>query len=146
MAQMSSPRSDALPPDEEKRARVQSMFDRIAPRYDLLNRAMTGGLDQRWRRLALSLVGVGPGDRVLDLACGKYLSLFVQIVLQRVRVCGLPTMAGLSDDFQLDGQSHKARVGHALQRKAAHCRGLLWPDQQQVQIVQSAECLTHRLP
>ena len=61
---------DALPPDEEKRARVQSMFDRIAPRYDLLNRVISAGMDQRWRRRALALIGVGAGDRVLDLACG----------------------------------------------------------------------------
>lgn len=69
MAQLTR-RGDALPPDGEKRVRVQSMFDRIAPRYDLLNRVMSGGLDQRWRRRALSLARVGPGDRVLDLACG----------------------------------------------------------------------------
>ena len=69
MAQL-KPLGDALPPDEEKRARVQSMFDRIAPRYDLLNRVISGGMDQRWRRLALRLAHVGPGDRVLDLACG----------------------------------------------------------------------------
>ena len=69
MAQL-SPRGDALPPDEEKRARVQAMFDRIAPRYDLLNRVISGGMDQRWRRRALALARVGPGDRVLDLACG----------------------------------------------------------------------------
>jgi demethylmenaquinone methyltransferase/2-methoxy-6-polyprenyl-1,4-benzoquinol methylase len=46
------------------------MFDRIAPRYDVLNRALTGGLDQRWRRRALRMIGVGPGDTVLDVACG----------------------------------------------------------------------------
>jgi demethylmenaquinone methyltransferase/2-methoxy-6-polyprenyl-1,4-benzoquinol methylase len=46
------------------------MFDRIAPRYDALNRLLTAGLDQRWRRASLDMVGVGRGDRVLDLACG----------------------------------------------------------------------------
>jgi demethylmenaquinone methyltransferase/2-methoxy-6-polyprenyl-1,4-benzoquinol methylase len=46
------------------------MFDRIAPRYDGLNRLLTAGLDQRWRRVAVDAVGIGPGDRVLDLACG----------------------------------------------------------------------------
>lgn len=60
----------ALPPPAEKRAAVQSMFDRVAPRYDLVNRLMTGGLDQRWRRRALREASVGPGDRMLDLACG----------------------------------------------------------------------------
>jgi len=46
------------------------MFDRIAPRYDRMNRLLTGGLDQRWRREALARIGVGPGDRVVDVACG----------------------------------------------------------------------------
>lgn len=59
-----------LPGGAEKRTAVRAMFDRIAPRYDALNRLFTGGLDQRWRRLTLDLVGVGEGDRLLDLACG----------------------------------------------------------------------------
>ena len=45
------------------------MFDRIAPVYDPMNRAMTVGLDRRWRRLAAESV-VHPGDRVLDACCG----------------------------------------------------------------------------
>ncbi|MDH4103408.1 MAG: ubiquinone/menaquinone biosynthesis methyltransferase [Thermoleophilia bacterium] len=50
-------------------ALVRGMFDRIAPVYDLMNRVMTAGLDQRWRRLAVGEV-VWPGDRVLDACCG----------------------------------------------------------------------------
>jgi demethylmenaquinone methyltransferase/2-methoxy-6-polyprenyl-1,4-benzoquinol methylase len=45
------------------------MFDRIAPVYDAMNRAMTAGLDRSWRRLAVREV-VWPGDRVLDACCG----------------------------------------------------------------------------
>jgi len=48
---------------------VRSMFDRIAPFYDLMNRVMTAGLDQRWRRLTVRAV-VQPGNRVLDACCG----------------------------------------------------------------------------
>jgi demethylmenaquinone methyltransferase/2-methoxy-6-polyprenyl-1,4-benzoquinol methylase len=48
---------------------VRGMFDRIAPVYDLMNRVMTVGLDQRWRKLAVTEV-VWPGDRVLDACCG----------------------------------------------------------------------------
>ena len=59
-----------LPIGEEKRVRVREMFDRIAPRYDALNRIMSLGLDQRWRRRALDKIRVGPGDLVVDLACG----------------------------------------------------------------------------
>ncbi len=48
---------------------VRTMFDRIAPVYDAMNRVMTAGLDVRWRRLAAQAV-VTPGDVVLDGACG----------------------------------------------------------------------------
>jgi demethylmenaquinone methyltransferase / 2-methoxy-6-polyprenyl-1,4-benzoquinol methylase len=48
---------------------VRSMFDRIAPVYDLMNRTMTAGLDQRWRRVTAA-AAVRPGDRVLDACCG----------------------------------------------------------------------------
>jgi len=48
---------------------VRTMFDRIAPVYDAMNRVMTAGLDQRWRRLTVQAV-VRPGDRVLDACCG----------------------------------------------------------------------------
>ncbi len=46
------------------------MFDTIAPRYDLVNKLMTLGLDARWRSRAVTLLSLGPGAVVLDLACG----------------------------------------------------------------------------
>jgi demethylmenaquinone methyltransferase / 2-methoxy-6-polyprenyl-1,4-benzoquinol methylase len=48
---------------------VRAMFDRISPVYDAMNRAMTLGLDQRWRRATAAAV-VRPGDHVLDVCCG----------------------------------------------------------------------------
>jgi demethylmenaquinone methyltransferase/2-methoxy-6-polyprenyl-1,4-benzoquinol methylase len=48
---------------------VREMFDRIAPVYDAMNRAMTVGLDRRWRAETARAV-VTPGDRVLDACCG----------------------------------------------------------------------------
>jgi demethylmenaquinone methyltransferase/2-methoxy-6-polyprenyl-1,4-benzoquinol methylase len=48
---------------------VRQMFDRIAPVYDAMNRVMTAGLDQRWRRETARAV-VRPGDAVLDACCG----------------------------------------------------------------------------
>ena len=48
---------------------VRSMFDRISPVYDAMNRTMTAGLDQRWRRATVAAV-VRPGDGVLDACCG----------------------------------------------------------------------------
>jgi len=48
---------------------VRTMFDRIAPVYDRMNRLMTAGLDRRWRERTAQRV-VRPGDRVIDAACG----------------------------------------------------------------------------
>jgi len=46
------------------------MFDRVADRYDLLNDALSLGMDRRWRRAVARAVGAGPGQLVLDLAAG----------------------------------------------------------------------------
>ena len=46
------------------------MFDRISPSYDRVNRLMTFNADQRWRRELVRRLRIGPGDLVLDLACG----------------------------------------------------------------------------
>lgn len=59
-----------LPEPEAKPVVVERMFDRLAPRYDRMNRLLTFGMDQRWRRTLLEMAGVGREDRVLDLACG----------------------------------------------------------------------------
>ena len=48
---------------------VRTMFDRIAPVYDVMNHVMTVGLDRRWRRLTAEAV-VQPAARVLDACCG----------------------------------------------------------------------------
>src|SRR5919197_3091447 len=71
-----------LPPGE-----VRTMFDRIAPVYDVMNRVMTAGLDRRWRRLAVREV-VWPGDRVLDVCCGTG-DLAVEAERRGGRVVGL---------------------------------------------------------
>jgi demethylmenaquinone methyltransferase/2-methoxy-6-polyprenyl-1,4-benzoquinol methylase len=59
-----------LPTGAAKTELVRSMFDAIAPRYDLVNRTMTFGLDTRWRRQSLRALALPAGSTVLDLACG----------------------------------------------------------------------------
>jgi demethylmenaquinone methyltransferase/2-methoxy-6-polyprenyl-1,4-benzoquinol methylase len=67
-----SPRAaeEALPEGSDKARVVQAMFDTVAPRYDLVNRIMTFGLDRRWRRVTVSSLCLPRGSRVVDLACG----------------------------------------------------------------------------
>jgi demethylmenaquinone methyltransferase/2-methoxy-6-polyprenyl-1,4-benzoquinol methylase len=67
---------------------VRSMFDRIAPVYDLMNRVMTAGLDGRWRRLTAEAV-VHKGDRVLDAACGTGDLAIADLKAGASRVTGL---------------------------------------------------------
>ncbi|WP_303722392.1 bifunctional demethylmenaquinone methyltransferase/2-methoxy-6-polyprenyl-1,4-benzoquinol methylase UbiE [Malonomonas rubra] len=54
----------------EKGRSVRQMFDDISPRYDLLNRLLSFGIDQRWRRFAVSQLSVPKNGRVLDIATG----------------------------------------------------------------------------
>src|SRR3954447_20285466 len=66
----SSPASSPLPEGDEKVRAVRSMFDAIAPRYDLVNRVMTFRLDVGWRRAAVRSLHLPAGSTVLDVACG----------------------------------------------------------------------------
>ncbi len=59
-----------LPTGREKTELVRSMFDAIAPRYDLVNRMMTFGLDVHWRKQSARALGLPVGSLVLDLASG----------------------------------------------------------------------------
>ena len=61
---------DELPQGDEKVRAVRSMFDSIAPRYDMVNRILTFRLDVRWRRRSVRELELEPGACVLDLACG----------------------------------------------------------------------------
>lgn len=55
---------------KERAAYVQGMFDRIAARYNRMNRLMTFGQDMRWRRFVIRQAKLTPGSRLLDLATG----------------------------------------------------------------------------
>lgn len=58
------------PPPSDKGAFVREMFATIAPRYDLANRMLTAGMDERWRKSAIALLDPAPAAKILDLCCG----------------------------------------------------------------------------
>lgn len=53
-----------------KREQVEHMFDAISPKYDLLNRLFSLGIDQGWRRKVIRYVAKEPVERLLDVATG----------------------------------------------------------------------------
>ena len=83
---------------------VRTMFDRISPVYDAMNRTMTLGLDQRWRRVAANAV-VRPGDRVLDACCGTG-----DLALAGLRAGGKVTGLDFSDRMLERARRKSSRV------------------------------------
>ncbi len=57
-------------PWREKARRVRAVFDSVAKRYDLMNDLMSAGTHRLWKQFTLSLTGLRPGDRALDIAGG----------------------------------------------------------------------------
>jgi len=57
-------------PGEQRAAKVQSLFNRIASRYDLINDLQSFGLHRLWKRRVLALAAPKNGERALDLCCG----------------------------------------------------------------------------
>lgn len=92
---MRSPqRAEALPQGSDKTRMVRAMFDTVAPRYDLVNRVMTFGMDRRWRRAAVAALGLPGGSSVADLACGTG-DLCVDLVKAGLDPIGFDLSAGM---------------------------------------------------
>lgn len=95
--------------DGKERAQyVQSMFTRIAPRYDLMNRLMTGGQDIFWRREVIRRAGLPPDGKLLDLGAGTG-DLAREALRQR------PHMEVIAADFTLE----MMRVGRQRMQEQA---------------------------
>jgi demethylmenaquinone methyltransferase/2-methoxy-6-polyprenyl-1,4-benzoquinol methylase len=100
--------SGDLPIDRDP-SRIEAMFGGIAPRYDLMNRIMTAGLDGRWRRMAARQAALGHGDRALDACCGTGDLTFA--------------LAGACPDCEVTGLDFTpAMIGRAREKAAARER------------------------
>lgn len=82
-----------------KRQHVEAMFDEIAPRYDLLNRVLSFGIDVWWRKRAVALLAAaldGPPQRLLDVATGTA-DLAIEALSLGGEVVGVDISEGMLD-------------------------------------------------
>ena len=101
---------------------VRGVFTRIAPRYDLMNRLMTGGQDQRWRSEVIQHASLPAGGRLLDLGAGT--GDLAQEALRQHPDCQV-----LAADFTLAMmQAGRSRPGAVSQWAGADALQLPFPD------------------
>ena len=85
---------ETLPQGDEKVRAVRTMFDTIAPRYDLVNRIMTFRMDVRWRKRTVRSLALRPRAVVVDLACGTG-DLCRELAAQGARPIGVDLSFGM---------------------------------------------------
>ena len=97
-------------PGATKPARVEAMFDRIAPRYDQLNRVLSAGLDRGWRRALVAEVLAARPRRVLDVATGT------ADVALALAAAGVPEVVGvdLAEEMLVRGRAKATQAGLAV--------------------------------
>ena len=100
---------------QERAQYVQTMFDRIAGRYDLMNRLMTGGQDIRWRRFVIEKANVPVNGRLLDIATGTG-DIAYEGALQQ------PSIQTVGADFSL-GMMQAGRRDYAERRNVIRWTG-----------------------
>ena len=85
-------------PERPKKTQVRDMFDRIAPRYDLLNHTLSFNIDRLWRRRVVRLVRRSGAQRILDLAPGACdLAIALALHGPGARVLGVDLSEGMLD-------------------------------------------------
>lgn len=89
----------------DKAARVEAMFDAIAPTYERVNTIATFGRDAAWRTKLVTRAAVHPTDTVLDIACGTgdVIRTFARSQPAPARIIGLDFSAGMLAGGRYDG-------------------------------------------
>ena len=111
-------------PGDAKPARVEAMFDRIAPRYDQLNRVLSAGLDRGWRRALVAHALVGRARTALDVATGT------ADVALALAAAGVAEVVGvdLAEEMLARGRTKAATAGLTVRLARADAEALPFAD------------------
>jgi demethylmenaquinone methyltransferase/2-methoxy-6-polyprenyl-1,4-benzoquinol methylase len=115
-------------PGAPERARVRAMFDGIAPRYDLLNRVLSAGIDRRWRQACVDELGFQVPSRVLDVCTGT-----ADLIVEFLKREPGHQAAGVDLSVEMLRRGAAKLAGYGLGARARLCAGdaerLPFPDQ-----------------
>ena len=83
--------------DLTKKKQVEQMFDNISPKYDLLNRVLSGGIDIQWRKKVIKLIQQNKPTSILDIATGTGDLAIMMAKNTQAQITGLDLSAGMLD-------------------------------------------------
>lgn len=114
--------------DRAKTSQVREMFDNIAPAYDVMNRAMTFGIDRLWRRKAVGMIARHGASYILDVATGTGdLAIEMARRLDPISITGID----LSEKMLEIGTRKvaEADLAEVVKLMAGDCMQLPFPDE-----------------
>jgi demethylmenaquinone methyltransferase/2-methoxy-6-polyprenyl-1,4-benzoquinol methylase len=109
-----------------KKQQVQTMFDRIAPRYDLLNRVLSFGIDKSWRRKAIRELATYRPKQILDVACGTGDFAIAALRVRPEKITGID----IAEEMLAEGNRKlaKKKTGKLIELMKADSEQLPFPD------------------
>ncbi len=112
--------------DAAKASRVRGVFDSVAPRYDLMNDVLSGGLHRMWKAYTVAVAAVQPGDRVLDVAGGT--GDLARAFAARVGASGRVVLTDINEAMLRVGRDRLLDEGQVLPTAACDAEHLPFAD------------------
>ena len=112
--------------ERDKARRVRGVFDSVAPRYDLMNDLMSGGLHRAWKAYTLLVANAQPGDRVLDIAGGT--GDLAMAFAKKVGPAGRVVHTDINEAMLRCGRDRMLDAGLALPTVVCDAEKLPFPD------------------
>jgi len=109
-----------------KKDQVEKMFDNISPRYDFLNHFLSLGIDNIWRRNAISLLKKEKPKKILDIATGTGDLAFAALKLNPEKVIGIDISEGMLSFGRK--KITKRKLSHRVELISGDSENIQFPD------------------